>query len=50
MKGWLSSEAQEKIEAELSASLDGSNKTLDHYFNVYKGDEADDENLFCSNN
>lgn len=49
MQGWVSSEAQQKIEAELASSGDGSSATLDHCFNVYNGDEADDENLFCSN-
>ena len=49
MQGWISSEAQQKIEAELASSGDGSSETLDHCFNVYNGDEADTESLFCSN-
>jgi hypothetical protein len=35
---------------ELAQSLDGSSETLDHCYRVYGGAEADDENLFCSNN
>ncbi|KMN90614.1 hypothetical protein, partial [Priestia aryabhattai] len=49
MQGWISPEAQQKIEAELASSGDGSSETLDHCFNVYNGDEADTESLFCSN-
>ncbi|MGP0686791.1 hypothetical protein ACW5UC_09545 [Priestia aryabhattai] len=50
MGSWLSSEALEKIQVELAQSLDGSSETLDHCYRVYDGAEADDENLFCSNN
>ncbi|MDM8148510.1 hypothetical protein [Priestia megaterium] len=50
MGSWLSSEALEKIQVELAQSLDGSSETLDHCYRVYGGAEADDENLFCSNN
>ncbi|MFE4029347.1 hypothetical protein ACFX4N_24655 [Priestia sp. YIM B13551] len=50
MGSWLSPAALEKIQTELASSGDGSSPTLDHCYRVYGGAEADDENLFCSNN
>ena len=49
MGSWLSSAALEKIQAELASNIDGSSETLDHCYRVYNGTEADEENLFCSN-